>query len=148
MAFLSIEPLREDLGKFALAGINWVIVGGERGAGARPMAAEWVISIQRQCAKAKIPFFLKQWGGVRKSTTGCELNGRTFDEMPDVTCNGTEFSLLIGENCSLPNSARRGRRHPEREVGVRHKEPMKTVQIKLRGEERRTLATSCFLGVP
>lgn len=87
MSFLSIEPLLENLGEFALTGINWVIVGGESGAGARPMAAEWVVSIQRQCAKAKIPFFFKQWGGVRKSTAGRELNGRTFDEMPEITCN-------------------------------------------------------------
>jgi len=82
MTFLSIEPLLENLGPFNLSGINWVIVGGESGAGARPMAEEWVVGIQRQCRKAGIPFFFKQWGGVRKREMGRELNGRTYDEHP------------------------------------------------------------------
>ena len=82
MAFLSIEPLLEDIGAFNLAGIDWVIVGGESGAGARPMASEWVTSIQRQCSKSKVPLFFKQWGGVRKSLAGRELNGRTHDDHP------------------------------------------------------------------
>jgi protein gp37 len=86
-SFLSIEPLLEDIGDFSLKGINWVIVGGESGAGARPMAAEWVVNIQRQCAKEKVPFFFKQWGGVRKSATGRDLHGRTYDEMPALTRN-------------------------------------------------------------
>jgi protein gp37 len=85
MAFLSIEPLLEDLGEFALNGIEWVIVGGESGAGARPMKPEWVRQIRRQCRAANVPFFFKQWGGVRKRMTGRELDGRTFDEMPDRT---------------------------------------------------------------
>jgi protein gp37 len=80
--FLSIEPLLEDVGKLDLSGIHWVIVGGESGAGARPMMPEWVTNIRRQCRTAKVPFFFKQWGGVRKSETGRELEGRTFDEMP------------------------------------------------------------------
>jgi protein gp37 len=84
MAFLSIEPLLEDLGEFDLTGIDWVIVGGESGAGARPMAPEWVRQIRRQCGAASIPFFFKQWGGVRKSVAGRELDGRTFDDMPDA----------------------------------------------------------------
>jgi protein gp37 len=83
--FLSIEPLLEDLGTIDLEGIHWVIVGGESGPGARPMKKEWVISIMKQCKKAKVPFFFKQWGGVRKSETGRLLNGRTFDEMPALT---------------------------------------------------------------
>jgi protein gp37 len=85
MAFLSIEPLLEDLGEFDLNGIEWVIVGGESGAGARPMKPEWVRQIRRQCRAANVPFFFKQWGGVRKRMTGRELDGRTFDEMPDRT---------------------------------------------------------------
>lgn len=80
--FLSIEPLLEDLGQLNLASISWVIVGGESGPRARPMREEWVINIQRQCAHAAIPFFFKQWGGVRKSKTGRLLNGRTYDEFP------------------------------------------------------------------
>jgi len=83
MTFLSIEPLIEDLGEFSLKGINWAIVGGESGPGARPMNAAWVRSIRKQCRGAKVPFFFKQWGGVRKSTTGRTLEGRTYDEMPE-----------------------------------------------------------------
>jgi protein gp37 len=80
--FLSIEPLLEDLGAVDLRGIHWVIVGGESGPGARPMKEEWVTSIRQQCRSARVPFFFKQWGGVRKSKTGRELDGKTFDEMP------------------------------------------------------------------
>jgi protein gp37 len=84
MRFLSIEPLLEDIGKIDLTGIHWVIVGGESGAGARPMHKEWVLSLQRQCKRARVPFFFKQWGGVRKGATGRELDGRTYDEIPDI----------------------------------------------------------------
>jgi len=80
--FLSIEPLLEDLGAFDLSGINWVIVGGESGPGARPMKKEWVISIRDQCRAARVPFFFKQWGGVRKVRNGRKLEGRTYDEYP------------------------------------------------------------------
>jgi protein gp37 len=80
--FLSIEPLLEDLGTLNLLDIHWVIVGGESGFGARPMKREWAISIREQCQKARIPFFFKQWGGVRKSQAGRLLDGRTYDEMP------------------------------------------------------------------
>jgi protein gp37 len=64
--FLSIEPLLEDLGEINLSGISWVIVGGESGPGARPMKKEWVLSIRKQCKAYRVPFFFKQWGGVRK----------------------------------------------------------------------------------
>jgi protein gp37 len=80
--FLSIEPLLEELGTLNLAGIHWVIVGGESGPGARPMKREWVTSIRRQCRQQDVPFFFKQWGGVRKSQSGRLLDGRTYDEMP------------------------------------------------------------------
>ncbi len=80
--FLSVEPLLEDLGEVNLDGIHWVIVGGESGAGARPMRQEWVLSLRDQCAKASIPFFFKQWGGVRKSKAGRELDGKTYDGLP------------------------------------------------------------------
>jgi protein gp37 len=82
MRFLSIEPLLEDIGEVNLEGIGWVIVGGESGHGARPMEESWVRNIQRQCREANVPFFFKQWGGVRKSATGRSLDDRTFDEMP------------------------------------------------------------------
>jgi protein gp37 len=81
-SFLSVEPLLEDLGTFDLSGIDWVIVGGESGPGARPIRAEWVRGIRRQCRAARIPFFFKQWGGVRKSQSGRTLDGRTYDEFP------------------------------------------------------------------
>jgi protein gp37 len=80
--FLSVEPLLEDLGPVNLAGIDWMIVGGESGPGARPMAKEWVLSLLDQCRKQRVKFFFKQWGGVRKSKSGRNLNGRTYDELP------------------------------------------------------------------
>jgi len=83
LRFLSVEPLLEDLGEINLKGIHWVIVGGESGNGARPMDPAWVISIREQCEAAKVPFFFKQWGGVRKSEAGRKLEGRTFDDMPE-----------------------------------------------------------------
>jgi protein gp37 len=82
--FLSIEPLLADLGELDLTGIKWVIVGGESGAGARPMNESWVISIMEQCQCKDIPFFFKQWGGVRKKQTGRQLLGRTYDDFPQV----------------------------------------------------------------
>ena len=80
--FLSIEPLLEDLGTIDLRSIDWVIVGGESGPGARPMRRAWVRSIRRQCREAGVPFFFKQWGGVQKSKNGRQLDGRTYDEFP------------------------------------------------------------------
>lgn len=80
--FLSIEPLLEELGRVPLEGIHWVIVGGESGAGARPMDPSWVRSIRDQCTAAGVPFFFKQWGGTRKKTTGRLLDGVTHDAMP------------------------------------------------------------------
>jgi protein gp37 len=83
VAFLSVEPLLEDLGSLDLEYIHWVIVGGESGPGARPLLRDWVRSIRDQCWRANIPFFFKQWGGVRKSETGRTLDGRTHNEFPD-----------------------------------------------------------------
>jgi protein gp37 len=80
--FLSIEPLLEDLGILDLSGIDWVIAGGESGPRARTMREEWVVSIRDQCRRARVAFFFKQWGGVRKHQTGRELAGRTHDEFP------------------------------------------------------------------
>jgi protein gp37 len=80
--FLSIEPLLGPLSRLDLTGIDWVIVGGESGPGARPMKHEWAAEILEQCQAAKVPFFFKQWGGVQKKRAGRELNGRTWDEMP------------------------------------------------------------------
>jgi protein gp37 len=80
--FLSLEPLLGPLAKLRLKGIDWAIVGGESGPGARPINQEWVIEIRDQCLKAKVPFFFKQWGGVQKKKTGRKLQGRTWDQMP------------------------------------------------------------------
>ncbi len=96
--FLSIEPLLEDLGKFNLHGIDWVIVGGESGPGARPMKKEWVVSARDQCKREGVPFFFKQWGGVRKSTAGRKLDGKTYDEFPQRVRHPV---LATGECVSL-----------------------------------------------
>jgi protein gp37 len=80
--FLSLEPLLGPLPKLDLVGIDWVIVGGESGPGARLMLEEWVINIRDQCLKAGVPFFFKQWGGVNKKRAGRLLEGRTWNEMP------------------------------------------------------------------
>jgi protein gp37 len=82
--FLSCEPLLGPLDRLPLAGIHWVIVGGESGPGARPMRPEWVEAIQQQCSDADVPFFFKQWGGVRKHVTGRLIHGRIYNEMPRV----------------------------------------------------------------
>jgi len=87
VAFLSVEPLLEDLGRFDLTDIDWVIVGGESGHGARPIKEEWVRAIREQCRRSHVPFFFKQWGGVRKSETGRELDGRFHDEFPEIPSN-------------------------------------------------------------
>jgi protein gp37 len=84
--FLSLEPLLGPLPRLPLTGVDWVIVGGESGPGARPMQAQWVRQIRNQCAARGVPFFFKQWGGVNKRTTGRVLDGRTWDEMPVQMC--------------------------------------------------------------
>ena len=82
--FLSLEPLIGPLDALPLEGIHWVIVGGESGPKARLMRKEWVHSIYCQCRAASVPFFFKQWGGVRKDLTGRKLNGRIYNEMPEL----------------------------------------------------------------
>lgn len=82
--FLSIEPLLGPLGKINLRGIDWVIVGGESGPGARPLQADWVADVRDQCQRAGVAFFFKQWGGFQKKRHGRELDGRTWDEMPSL----------------------------------------------------------------
>ena len=82
LRFLSVEPLIGPISRLDLHLIDWVIVGGESGPGARPMKEEWVIDIRDQCAEANVPFFFKQWGGVNKKRTGRILQNRTWDELP------------------------------------------------------------------
>jgi protein gp37 len=83
--FLSLEPILGPIHNIDLADIDWVIAGGESGPGARPMSPNWVTSIRNQCQANEVPFFFKQWGGVRKKEAGRELEGRTWDEMPRVS---------------------------------------------------------------
>ena len=81
--FLSLEPLLGPLPQLDLSKIDWVIVGGESSPHARPMDRSWVLDIRDQCQDAGVAFFFKQWGGVLKSRTGRELEGRTWNQMPD-----------------------------------------------------------------
>jgi protein gp37 len=80
--FLSLEPLLGDLGELPLFDIDWVIVGGESGPGARPMNIDWIRSIRDQCYEQQVPFFFKQWGGVNKKKAGRVLDSRTWNQMP------------------------------------------------------------------
>lgn len=93
--FLSVEPLLEDLGELSLDKIHWVIVGGESGPGARPMKKDWVVSVRDQCRRARVPFFFKQWGGVRKKEAGRRLDGKTYNEFP----GREEHSVLAAAQC-------------------------------------------------
>ena len=88
LKFLSLEPLVEPLPHLDLKGIGWVILGGESGPGARPIEEAWVLDIRDQCVAAKVPFFFKQWGGVRKKAAGRMLEGRTWDQMPPIATVG------------------------------------------------------------
>jgi protein gp37 len=83
--FLSIEPLIGPLGNLDLGGINWVIVGGESGPGARPMKPEWVRDVRNQCLANDVAFFFKQWGGFRPKSGGRELDGRVWNQFPSVS---------------------------------------------------------------
>jgi protein gp37 len=87
--FLSCEPLIGPLPKMNLSKIDWVIVGGESGHKPRPMNPDWALDIQEQCEKADVRFFFKQWGGRNKKQAGRLLNGRTYDEMPEIELHST-----------------------------------------------------------
>jgi len=96
--FLSCEPLIGPLDNLPLENIHWVIVGGESGPGARPMKPEWVKFIYKQCKSFKVPFFFKQWGGVRKDLTGRKLYGRTYDDMPKIQSTPRHVDELLLAN--------------------------------------------------
>ena len=94
--FLSCEPLIGPIDQLPLKNIDWVIVGGESGPRAREIRTQWVRSIRRQCRGSGVPFFFKQWGGVRKDLTGRVLDGRVYDEMPTVRSSlRTARTLLV-----------------------------------------------------
>jgi protein gp37 len=82
LKFLSLEPLLGPLPELDLSGIDWVIVGGESGPGARPLAEEWVVEIRDRCQASEVPFFFKQWGGFNKKRNGRELEGQYWDQFP------------------------------------------------------------------
>jgi protein gp37 len=92
--FLSLEPLLGPLADLNLRNIDWVIVGGESGPGARPMLQEWVEDIRDQCNSAQVAFFFKQWGGTNKKRSGRELEGRTWDDMPDRRHSSLSLPVL------------------------------------------------------
>jgi protein gp37 len=87
-----LEPLLGPIHQLNLTGINWAIVGGESGPGARPVLQEWVTDIRDQCVAARVSFFFKQWGGVQKKRAGRALEGRTWDEMPVNLSMGKQLS--------------------------------------------------------
>ncbi len=89
--FLSLEPLLGPLPKLNLDGIDWAIVGGESGPGARPMEESWVLDIKKQCRAQNTAFFFKQWGGVHKKKAGRLLRNRTWDQMPPLRSISAEF---------------------------------------------------------
>ena len=95
--FLSIEPLIGPMGKIELDGIDWVIVGGESGPGARPMNADWVREIRDQCIPQGVAFFFKQWGGLRPKSNGRELDGREWNEFPSLTGHSSTPQRLLAE---------------------------------------------------
>ena len=92
--FLSIEPLLGPLRRLSLRGIDWVIVGGESGPGARGLDPEWVREVRDRCVRANVSFFFKQWGGVFKSRTGRIIDGKTWNQMP-VSQPATQASRFV-----------------------------------------------------
>lgn len=80
--FLSIEPMISPVSNIDLKGIDWVIVGGESGPGARAIREEWVLTVRDECLSSNTPFFFKQWGGRNKKKAGRLLQGRTWDQFP------------------------------------------------------------------
>ncbi|REK35129.1 MAG: phage Gp37/Gp68 family protein [Planctomycetota bacterium] len=107
--FLSVEPLLGAIPRLPLTNIDWVIVGGESGPGAREMAPAWVRQIRDRCVARGVPFFFKQWGGVHKSKTGRVLDGRKWDEMPEFH-RGLQDGQEEGESLERTLRKREGRR--------------------------------------
>lgn len=95
--FLSLEPLLGPIPNLPLRGIDWVIVGGESGPGARPMEKAWATQIRDRCLARGVPFFFKQWGGVNKKRAGRELDGRLWNEMPRTSL---EYGLSYAQGCA------------------------------------------------
>lgn len=92
--FVSFEPLIGAVGEFNIQALDWVIVGGESGPGARSMEEGWVLQIKNLCIQAEVPFFFKQWGGVNKKKAGRLLENQTWDEMPLVDAGQARYSMV------------------------------------------------------
>lgn len=114
--FLSVEPLLEDLEFVDLSNIDWVIVGGESGPGARPMKEEWVRNLLRYCRHHRVPFFFKQWGGVQKKKAGRELQGKTYDEFP-FTADRNIPDRIIRQRLARELEARFTAHEAQRQIG-------------------------------
>ena len=91
--FVSFEPLLGPINNLDLKGLDWIIVGGESGIGARPIKQEWIIEIRDKCQQENIPFFFKQWGGINKKKNGRQLEGKIWDEMP-ISKNQLEINMV------------------------------------------------------
>ncbi len=94
LRYVSAEPMLGPMPDFPLKGIDWIILGGESGPGARPMEKRWVIDMRNRCKKNDVPFFFKQWGGTNRQETGCLLDGKYYHEMPSL--NSQSADLLLG----------------------------------------------------
>jgi protein gp37 len=97
--FLSLEPLLGAIPELSLDGIQWVIVGGESGPGARTIDEDWVLQIRNRCSEDGVPFFFKQWGGFCKSKAGRELDGQTWDGVPCMTGIDDGKAGAAGAHC-------------------------------------------------
>lgn len=89
--FISVEPLLGPIPNLPLKGISWVIVGGESGPNFRTVQARWIRGVRDQCVRAKVPFFFKQWGGITPKAGGRRLDGRTWNEMPEIRSRQTSL---------------------------------------------------------
>ena len=95
LRYVSVEPMLGPMPDFPLEGIDWIILGGESGPGARPMKKSWVIEIRNRCAQHNVPFFFKQWGGFNRGETGCMLDGKYYHEMPRLKNESSELLLEL-----------------------------------------------------
>lgn len=98
--FLSIEPLIDDPGVLDLGGISWVIAGGESGPRCRPMQKEWILSVRDQCVRQRVPFFFKQWGGLRPKSGGRRLQGREWNQFPRLSSRAPSPQKIYAETAA------------------------------------------------
>lgn len=116
--FLSVEPLLGAIPRLPLSRIDWVIVGGESGPGAREIEADWVRQIRDRCVSRGVPFFFKQWGGVHKSRTGRKLDGQTWDQLPIASAGRIDVQTTAKPLERVMPKRRNRRRPPDPVIGV------------------------------